>query len=394
VADNPEEEWKKAQEGWDAARRAAGAIPPLPQQNSTESFASDDTKRFLEAIRPLQQAAAEGALQAARERPERYFGKGGLREAIVGTPPSEKTTVSDTNAAPPMPSRDRQFWVTLAIWAAIPVGVFIAGVTAFVEGSPHWGFGLCASGLFGAYAVTLHLLEQKPYVPPNPSANLVGIAVLTWVFIGWQTWMWFHPPVQGYTQAQLDQALEEAKQKASAQTPPSPAQIATPKAQQLIDVQKSALQIGPQEALIISKYLGSPNNLPKDPHWAIFFTYPPENQRFYDTLLALIRDRLDPWILNAPDNSIDLDAPKFPPPPAESGITLHGDNALNTALSQILGPCFVVRRTDREIEGLSEWFTKRLSEPERAENRKITWIEIGQGSPWLQGNRLSTNCLQ
>jgi hypothetical protein len=163
---------------------------------------------------------------------------------------------------------------------------------------------------------------------------------------------------------------------------------------QLADVQKPQLQIGPQEALIISKYFGNPNVLPKDTRWAIFFTYPSENQKFYNTLIALMRDQLNPWILNAPDSSTDLDAPKFPLPPTESGITLHGDNALNTALSQILGQCFIVRRTDREIDGLSEWFTKRLSEPERAENRKITWIEIGQGSPWLQDNKRSTNCLQ
>ncbi|MGO9330078.1 MAG: hypothetical protein ACLQJ0_18445 [Steroidobacteraceae bacterium] len=110
-----------------------------------------------------------------------------------------------------MPLRDRRFWVTLAIWAAIPVGSVVAGIGAFVASSPHWGFGLCAAGLLGAYAVTLHLLERKPTAPHYSSAIIISVAVLTWAFIGWQTWLVFHSPVHGYTQAQLDKAVEDGK---------------------------------------------------------------------------------------------------------------------------------------------------------------------------------------
>jgi hypothetical protein len=42
-----------------------------------------------------------------------------------------------------------------------------------------------------------------------------GAIALTWAVLGWQTWMWFHPSaqaVQGYTQAQLDDAKAKAKQ--------------------------------------------------------------------------------------------------------------------------------------------------------------------------------------
>jgi hypothetical protein len=43
-------------------------LPALPQQNSTESFADEDEKRFLDAIRPLQESAAAGAAAAEREK--------------------------------------------------------------------------------------------------------------------------------------------------------------------------------------------------------------------------------------------------------------------------------------------------------------------------------------
>jgi hypothetical protein len=114
--------------------------------------------------------------------------------------PSEKAVPNPTTeAAAPMPPRDRRFWVTLAIWAAIPVGLFLAGVGPFVSGSPHWGVGLGLPGLVGAYFVTLHLLERWPHKPPDPSPLLIVIAILTWAFIGWQTWLWFHTPTQSYT---------------------------------------------------------------------------------------------------------------------------------------------------------------------------------------------------
>jgi hypothetical protein len=151
-------------------------------------------------------------------------------------------------------------------------------------------------------------------------------------------------------------------------------------------------KLGPQKALSIAQALGNPNTIPTDIRWAVFITYPPENRELFSVLIALMRNRLNPWILDAPDSSIDLDAPKFPTAPTDPGIIFHGDNVLNSQLSMLLGPCFLVRRTSREIDGLREWFDSRLSEPERNENRQITWIEIGHGSPWGQGNL--GDCLQ
>jgi hypothetical protein len=44
------DEWEKAQKDWDDRKRAVGAIPALPQQNSTESFADSDVVAFLRTI--------------------------------------------------------------------------------------------------------------------------------------------------------------------------------------------------------------------------------------------------------------------------------------------------------------------------------------------------------
>jgi hypothetical protein len=128
--------------------------------------------------------------------------------------PCDDNTARTESAATPQPSgpmhaKDRRFWVVLTIWAGIAVGAISTGVGAFISGSPHWGFGLCAVGLVGAAVATLHLLETKPSSPRLSRVNIlmVLIACLTWLFIGWQTWLWLHSPAQGYTQSQLDGAV-------------------------------------------------------------------------------------------------------------------------------------------------------------------------------------------
>jgi hypothetical protein len=49
-----DDEWKKAQEGWDAAKRASGAIPPLPQKDPKDALsilAENARQAFLKASR-------------------------------------------------------------------------------------------------------------------------------------------------------------------------------------------------------------------------------------------------------------------------------------------------------------------------------------------------------
>ena len=382
--------------------------PPKPDLDAETVLSNTELSRYgyrRLADHPPDAGQSERSSERATVVDERDVRK--AYQHIIGNRPAsdgsalEKAAVSSEGKPPDLPGTKTLDYLGLGLLLATPavvVDMYVRGsnidwhkvAIAAVASCTAGGFCVWASHWWQAWRTAnnrllpyLATFESKFWGKAIIVAAAIGFALILRSFLSTEP-----PPVQaGFTQQQVDEKIATA-------TRPLEAQIATLKAQQLPDVQKPPLQIGPQEALIISKYLGNSNVLLKDSHWAIFFTYPRENQKFYDTLLALIRDRLDPWILNAPDNSIDLDAPKFPSPPAEPGITFHGDNALNRALSQILSQCFIIRRTDKEIDGLSEWFNKRLSDPERAENRKITWIEIGRGSPWLQGNRLSTNCLQ
>ena len=56
-------------------------------------------------------------------------------------------------------------------------------------------------------SATIYALEKKPPSPGYPGPIVITIAALTWILIGWQTWVWFHPADQGYTQSQLDGAV-------------------------------------------------------------------------------------------------------------------------------------------------------------------------------------------
>lgn len=440
MADKPEKppilgEWERAQEGWDAAKRAAGATPPLPPKNSNaDPPGADGLARQLGAVQPssgeeairevrahLQSLQDSGTLDRMRgvfspsywvnrmDREDRRRDIGAAIEqserssetaTVAETPPSsgQSPSVLEHLHLPKTPAEG----VAALAWTVLVLAfgfLFIESLGELLP-SPAWR---AAFGFVGMVGVTVMLIYRawliERFRALSGWALLIAIVALLIIislspYIQQGQWpknpFFFKnetPPVEtGFTQQQMNE-------KVAAVTKSLETQIASLKGQ-LANAQKPQLQIGPQEAVIISRFFGNPNVIPKDTRWAIFFTYPPENQKFYNTLVALMTDQLKPWILNAPDNSTDLDAPKFPQPPTDPGITLHGDNALNTALLQILAQCFLVRHTDKEIDGLSEWFNKRLSAPERAENRKITWIEIGHGSPWLQGNRLSTNCLQ
>ena len=144
-------------------------------------------------------------------------------ETII-RPPARRKSLAGKSAVPnpsietasPMHARDRRFWVVLGIWAAIAVAAVGGGIGALASGSPHWGFALCAVGLMGAAVATLHLLETKLSVPKQRYVHLAMllVAAVTWIFVGWQTWLWVHVPAQGYTQIQLDKAVNDAVEKA------------------------------------------------------------------------------------------------------------------------------------------------------------------------------------
>lgn len=175
----------------------------FPTQPGGQSPSAPDPLPPEPPSRPLRvwvQTEATGAMDNMRRSFER---------------PAEKVAVPEpaTETASPMHTRDRRFYVYLAAPMAIAVGAVVLGIQSFVSGSPHWGFGLCVGGLLAVCAMAAQILEikAKPLKPPYGFGALIGIAMLTWIFVGWQTWLWFHTPTQGYTQAQLDEAVAKAK---------------------------------------------------------------------------------------------------------------------------------------------------------------------------------------
>src|SRR5580704_9855681 len=60
----------------------------------------------------------------------------------------------------------------------------LAGIVTFSQGYPHWGAGLVFVSLLGMTAVTLHLLEKRPKALPRPGPIVVGVATVTWAFVG------------------------------------------------------------------------------------------------------------------------------------------------------------------------------------------------------------------
>lgn len=117
-----------------------------------------------------------------------------------------------------MHARDTKLFADLAIPAAILVAAGAVGLGGIFAGWPHCGATLCAFGFGGALAMRLRLVETKPPQLKAPlwRGFLIAVAGFTWAFIGWQTWLWLHTPTQGYTRAQLDNAVNKAVEDATA----------------------------------------------------------------------------------------------------------------------------------------------------------------------------------
>jgi hypothetical protein len=128
---------------------------------------------------------------------------------------AEKTYRPDTTE-PEVENRmhplDRRFYVIL-LWAGIPVALIASCLLAWASGQlpREWAIAGIIIGLLGMAAATYYALEVGPPSPRYPGPIILSIAALTWLLVGWQTWIGFHTQVQGYTQAQLDSAVSEAE---------------------------------------------------------------------------------------------------------------------------------------------------------------------------------------
>jgi hypothetical protein len=201
-------------------------VPALPRQNSPEvddpiidglqaiqelarRQAADDAA-LREAAKPL----AEATMQAARslgpgywatqsERRDRQANeqtaRGVEKSAEIPTvPPSPSVPPGSAN---PMHAGDRHFYSVLGwsiAWAAIPGSIFVGLVLGRVAGQITWELGIPGMGgsLLVMAALTFYGFKQKTPDLKNPGPMMTFIAILTWIFVGWQTWMFFHRPKQ------------------------------------------------------------------------------------------------------------------------------------------------------------------------------------------------------
>jgi hypothetical protein len=109
--------------------------------------------------------------------------------------------------------------------------------------------------------------------------------------------------------------------------------------------------------------------------WNIIFTRASEESGQIQGNLMIILQRAlgerEVHFLELPNHSVNLDAPRFPEPSEQPGITIHGSNALAQALLA-LGSCFSTRITTKTVDGLEQFYGVQ----------NLVWIEIGKGSPW------------
>ncbi|WP_315721603.1 MULTISPECIES: hypothetical protein [unclassified Bradyrhizobium] len=106
---------------------------------------------------------------------------------------------------------DKLFYTIIA-WLAIPVALIGGSIIAWLTGSlaGNLTLSLVILGFVGMAIGTSFALENKLLPSRYPSPVMIGIAALTWLLVAWQTWISLRAPTQGYTQAQLDEAIAKS----------------------------------------------------------------------------------------------------------------------------------------------------------------------------------------
>jgi hypothetical protein len=198
-------------------------IAGLPQQNSTEGIADGEAERFLESIRPLQQAAAAGAAaaEAAKVREETL-----RRNALPpkgGDQPQEKPAVLESNHAEGSWTTDD--WAVAAVSALISVPLCEAGWHAVVNEPEHFARGLTAIVIgvpLGLAGFSFHRWKTK--ISAEARDRISSAAQKWWPVAAFLAFGYFAAPVayqratyvppapivNGFTQQQVDEKVSAA----------------------------------------------------------------------------------------------------------------------------------------------------------------------------------------
>jgi hypothetical protein len=109
----------------------------------------------------------------------------------------------------PMHPRDRRFYLAVA-FATVAFGFALTCLIAGASKQLDWIWAICGivAGLLLVVLATLDALEKRVPFVGNTAPITIAIAAVTWLLIGWQTWVSFS---HGPTQAQQDAAVSEAK---------------------------------------------------------------------------------------------------------------------------------------------------------------------------------------
>jgi hypothetical protein len=114
-----------------------------------------------------------------------------------------------------------------------------------------------------------------------------------------------------------------------------------------------------------------------DHKWALVVTFTKDNDYAAQVLRRIVGAKVE-TIPIPPPNPGDLDAPKLTGA-TEPGITLHGDNGLNSRLFVELARCFNIKKTGHVPDNLQAWYANQIPN-----DRLVDWIDIGPGSPWKE----------
>ncbi|WP_316196114.1 hypothetical protein [Bradyrhizobium sp. SZCCHNRI3052] len=305
-----------------------------------------------------------------------------------------------SNSPDPLPPRVRRYYLAVAfatVAAGLVVSCFIAGASKQID----WTWAICgiAVGLLLTVLATLDALEKRIPFIDNTGPIAVGIAAATWLLIGWQTWIVFHSPTQGYTQAQLDGAVTKAldpvqktldaeiKQRNAAVTAEQNAN------RQLAQLTQSHAQIFPFPQAFGTTCALNLTSIAsafwdRAPEGAgVLITAAPGNDELKRNLLGTFsiawskHVQSDPkrfdnnksrMFLDGPNNAVDIDAPRLAASD-KNGVIIHGGDPQETFRTGWIN-YFVVRHTSKVPEGLAEYYKVP----------SIVWIEIGPGDPWTR----------